>query len=333
MGYPTFGSGVRYGNDEGSGGSRVTDRGKRLILRAVGSMAAIGLLAVWPALGSTSGAQQSPVFTLTPRTQTVDLSSGTANVEVRIEGVTDLAAFEFVLRYDTGVLEQPSVQPGPFLGSTGRQVTCLNPRVDSEEHGPGTLQYACVTTALGDGVSGSGLLATVTFELAGGASTPLVFDKATATNANADSRCAAATCPVQHGSVNVAGGKSEQQVGLAPTPTPISIPTGPTPVGQTVSETHGPSAPGSSGSSAPANATGASNSGGASPGSSSGSTAAGDAGSGMIAPRVGSLGSPVASKSGISLAVQSAVALALAGAGLAACAIAVRATRGRASTK
>lgn len=198
-----------------------------------GLVAALALTLAVTAIAGAGGAsgQEVAAFKLSPQQQTVNLSSGTVSVDVNVVNVTDMASFEFTLRYDRGVLRNPAVVSGPFLGSTGRHVSCLEPVVDSESNGPGTLQFGCATLALGEGVSGSGLLATVTFDLAGGSQTALVFEETVLTNANADSVCAggALHCGGTNGSITVNGGNPSLNKGLSSRPSVNAPPPEPTP--------------------------------------------------------------------------------------------------------
>jgi hypothetical protein len=83
-------------------------------------------------------------------------------VDVLIEGADDVGAFEITLAYtEPGFDVAPdSIQRGPFLGSSGREVLCDEPRITA-----GTIQYACVTLGSEplEGASGAGLLASAYF--------------------------------------------------------------------------------------------------------------------------------------------------------------------------
>ncbi len=176
--------------------------------------------------GGAAHAQAGPTFVLSPQTQTVDLSAGTVQVQVDIQNAVNMTAFQFVLRYDPGVLSQPNPTVGPLLGSTGLSVQCLPPIVDGAS-GPGTVQFACLAGVLGaPQVTGSGNLATVTFRLAGGASTAVVIEQNRISNANGDYLCPGVgltDCPAQDGSIIVTGGNPALDRGLSPTPTPAPV--------------------------------------------------------------------------------------------------------------
>jgi general secretion pathway protein D len=91
------------------------------------------------------------------------------SVNVVVDDVTNLGAFEFQLTYDPSVVELQDFKEGPFLGSSGRRVECLPPR--SEE---GSLDFTCVTLgATPDGPTGSGVLATLTFQPVGAGTSSL----------------------------------------------------------------------------------------------------------------------------------------------------------------
>ena len=128
----------------------------------------VGLLiaaaAVWPD-GGTAGAQTA-VMKVVPASQTVDVRDGKFAVEIRVEDVSNVAAFEFSLNFDRSVMRLVGVEAGPFLGSSGRVVFCPQPiyqSPDSAVPSENSLRFGCVTTSgENPGASGSGLLATVT---------------------------------------------------------------------------------------------------------------------------------------------------------------------------
>jgi hypothetical protein len=99
-------------------------------------------------------------------------------IDVGVEDVTNLGAFQFVLNFDGQIVrpaEDTPAQPGGFLASSGREVFCPDIVVDDN-----AIRYACVT--LGDepaeGAAGSGLLATFFFIPNEGGSTTLEFTRA-----------------------------------------------------------------------------------------------------------------------------------------------------------
>jgi hypothetical protein len=94
------------------------------------------------------------------------------DVTVAVNDVTNLGAFEIVLTYDPDVVELQDIKEGPFLGSSGRRVECMPPR-----RAEGYVDFACVTLgATPDGSTGSGLLATLTFQPVGAGTSPLHFE-------------------------------------------------------------------------------------------------------------------------------------------------------------
>ncbi len=110
-------------------------------------------------------------------------------VEVRASNADNLAAFGFQLEFDAEILEvaidpetqQPMIQRGDFLGSTGREVACNEPASQ-----PGVLRLECVTLRLEPaGPDGDGLLATITFNAIGSGTSPLTLDRVQANNPDA----------------------------------------------------------------------------------------------------------------------------------------------------
>jgi len=114
------------------------------------------------------------------------------NVNIVADDVANLAAFQFTLSYDPSIVRYVSVQGGDFLGSSGREQNCLEPRVGSGN--PETLKFNCVTlgppVSVGGkaGADGSGVLATITFSPVGGGETPLDLKEGRLIAAEIDAR-------------------------------------------------------------------------------------------------------------------------------------------------
>jgi hypothetical protein len=85
---------------------------------------------------------------------------GTAQVEVLIEDVTNLGAFEFKLNYNKNVVTIAEVQFGAFLGSApGRTAQALLPKIDNTN---GVVLYGAYSHGANPGPNGNGVLARVT---------------------------------------------------------------------------------------------------------------------------------------------------------------------------
>jgi hypothetical protein len=78
-------------------------------------------------------------------------------VEVIVEDVEDLGAFQFYFAFDPDVVTVDNVKLGDFLGSTNRQVTAA-PWVETE---PGKLTYGAFSLGAESGPSGRGVLAEI----------------------------------------------------------------------------------------------------------------------------------------------------------------------------
>lgn len=107
----------------------------------------------------------TPTVTPTPSTvmrispSSMHASRGVAiSVNVEVAQVGNLGAFSFTLTFDPGVLTPVFAVSGPFLGSSGRPLYCLPAELAASE-----ATFGCVTLGPPPGVSGSGLLASVTF--------------------------------------------------------------------------------------------------------------------------------------------------------------------------
>jgi hypothetical protein len=188
----------------------------------IAALSVTSLFALWPPsrFTTTTRAAQQATFLLNPSHKTVDLAAGTVQMDVEIQKATAMAAFQFTLRYDRGVLAAESATQGPFLATTGRTLICLPPLIDGEG-GPGTVLFGCASGA-GAGVDGDGVIATVVFHLTGGSDSAIDIEKTSMGNADGQNLCAQAVgaCTVEDGSITVTGGNPAAKQGLAPTPTP-----------------------------------------------------------------------------------------------------------------
>jgi hypothetical protein len=193
---------------------------RRLVARAL-VLAAV-LLTVTVVLSARSHRDgvvaQQPTATPTPSTlmyvdpATQTVTAGTdVVVGVRVTNVTNLGAYEFELSYFGSALSVVSVTDGPFLGSTGRTVFCLNAQV-----GAGIYRFGCVTQGGGAPPSGSGLLATVRLSTSCAATSPLDLTLADLGDVLGNDIPTRA----QGGSATITGGS-----GNCPTPTPTFTPT------------------------------------------------------------------------------------------------------------
>jgi hypothetical protein len=110
-------------------------------------------------LGSLAVLDAETVIIIDPAIKVVGPGE-TFSVDVMIESVNDLGAFQFDLTYDPACVEATDVTLGPFLGSTGRSVGEVGPIF-----GTGIVTYGAYS--LGDtppGPDGDGVLATITFQ-------------------------------------------------------------------------------------------------------------------------------------------------------------------------
>jgi len=95
------------------------------------------------------------------------------SVDVVVDEVTNLGGFQFVLSFDPEVLEPLSAAKTPFLGSTGRDVSCADATIDDA-----ALRFVCVT--LGPtpaGADGSGTVASVKFRAKGAGDSDLTLSR------------------------------------------------------------------------------------------------------------------------------------------------------------
>jgi hypothetical protein len=127
---------------------------------------AVTALAAYAAHPHTASMQDDGVFVRAEAFN--DERDGTAviRVDVLVEDVQNIGAFQFVLSYDGDkvAIVDNGIERGPFLGSSGREVYCDEPTIDAS-----ALRYACVTLGgePAEGASGDGTLVSVFFEETG----------------------------------------------------------------------------------------------------------------------------------------------------------------------
>jgi len=98
---------------------------------------------------------------LYPQPTTFRKSQGVSfNLNVSVDNVTDLYAFEISLYYNTTLLDALSLAEGPFLKSGGSTITVKSEVNDTE----GKVRFALSLMGAPTGVNGSGTLFTISFQ-------------------------------------------------------------------------------------------------------------------------------------------------------------------------
>jgi hypothetical protein len=102
----------------------------------------------------------------------------TLTINITVSNITNLAAWQFMLYYQSAVLNGTDVTEGPFLASTGAQTLFSTVNfTDSYNatHGAVTA-FALIVSPPNTGANGSGTLATVTFKAVGSGPSVLNFE-------------------------------------------------------------------------------------------------------------------------------------------------------------
>ncbi|MGD8969161.1 MAG: PKD domain-containing protein, partial [Anaerolineae bacterium] len=118
--------------------------------------------AVLNSVGDTAHGAADALVKIDPATTTV--SNGEIFiVDVRIEGAEDLAGYECHMTFNPAVVQIQSVDNGPFLGKTGRDVVTTPVALDN---GAGIVAFAAFSVGedTDPGADGDGVLATITLE-------------------------------------------------------------------------------------------------------------------------------------------------------------------------
>ena len=132
------------------------------------------------------GQPSATIVKIDPESQQIPSPGDTAEINVKIEDVTNLGAFEFKLKYDGSIVKilQPTdVQLGDFLGSTGRTVVPTGPDIDNDA---GEMTYGAFTFGEDPGPDGNGVLATIIFTAQSEGSSALDLTNVQVTDINGD---------------------------------------------------------------------------------------------------------------------------------------------------
>lgn len=141
----------------------------------------------------------------------------TFTVEVVIEEARDLGGFQFDLVYDPAIVQVKEVDLGGFLGSTGRSVVPVGPKVEDEA---GRMPFGAISFGSGPGPSGMGTLAAITLKARGEGSTVLDLRDVQVLDTGGSPQPVTA----QGGQVVVRGAEAPTPVATA-TPTPAATAT------------------------------------------------------------------------------------------------------------
>ena len=161
-------------------------------------MALIALIA--PGLASSQSAVAT--VSITPASQSATVGD-TVTVTVKVEDATNVAAYDLMILYDTGVLEFVERRDLEFIQTSGRVVTCPSPVVDTKFK-VGSVQAGCVSDGLTPpGASGDADLMEFKFKAKARGTSDLVFYRVNLADPNGDSCCGDYYLNVDEGGVPV----------------------------------------------------------------------------------------------------------------------------------
>ena len=105
---------------------------------------------------------QNLTIRLDPAQVTIE-DTETCSLDLVIENVNNLGAFQLDIAYNTDVVIVNTASLGTFLGSSGRTVIPTNPVIDNTIN-PGKLTFGAATFGTTPGPDGNGVLATIVFQ-------------------------------------------------------------------------------------------------------------------------------------------------------------------------
>lgn len=156
-------------------------------------------------------AQHDPTVRMEPVQSMVTVGES-FTVSVMIDDASDLGAFQFDLCYTAAIVRVNGVTLGAFLGSTGRSVAPVGPKIDNQA---GKVTFGAWSLGDQPGPNGTGVLAVVSFTAQGEGESPLDLQRVIVLDTGGNSQ----VVTVEDGSVVVSGP-------TMPTPTATPIPVG-----------------------------------------------------------------------------------------------------------
>lgn len=146
------------------------------------ALALAGVLCVAGGIRGASG-QAGVTVGMAPPSMNISQNSETFEVDVNVQNVSNLGAYELVLTFNPDVLEYVSAYDGGFLSSTGRNMTCFGYEAPAATFNEWkAIHLGCGTNGLISGgqgkagPSGSATLATIQFKPKAAGASNLVFE-------------------------------------------------------------------------------------------------------------------------------------------------------------
>jgi hypothetical protein len=155
-------------------------RRKHLDIRTVGGLLTMVVISICSAAlpgtpGHARAQDASAVVAVVVPSDSLPKSDDEFDVGISVENVSQLAAFQVALSFNSDVLQALSIKKMEFLGSTGREVQCNEPTVEDA-----AVRLSCVTLRrTPNPPDGSGTLATVTFKPRGSGRSDLALSQVT----------------------------------------------------------------------------------------------------------------------------------------------------------
>jgi hypothetical protein len=183
----------------------------------------MALAALWWLSASLTHGATGAVLTLAPASQNVAVGD-TVQIDLKLENVANLAAFETQLQFDESVLEFTSAERTDFLSSTGRSPSCQQPVmgplpvIDQPFDTGGFVLWGCGSNQLSvPGATGSAIVATYKFKALAPGISNLLVRKLELANPRGDNCCGVLT--FNQAVVQVGAPGAATPTALAPTAT------------------------------------------------------------------------------------------------------------------
>lgn len=164
-------------------------------------------------IGGMVGAQASPVLSITPSVSNVNVND-VFTLDIRIVGVTDLFAWQMDLGFlPAGLLSASPATEGDFFGLG---TSFFSGTVDN---GAGTITSMANAFSGDTGVTGDGILASISFQAIGGGSVDLSLSNVMLFDSNLDQIFFDSPRDALNAIVNIAGGGG----GSVPEPSTLAL--------------------------------------------------------------------------------------------------------------
>jgi hypothetical protein len=172
-------------------------------------------------------AQQTTTVSINPSTTSTTIESD-ITVNLQVTNVQNLGGWNLNLTWNPQVINLTQISEGTFLADSGTTLFTWSPRSSPISRSHGYIQGVADVLLSTTGVSGSGVLATITFYALGSGTSPISIAGTTIINPPSNGEAKTISATITSGTVNVEGSSTSPTATASQSPESTPTPTHPT---------------------------------------------------------------------------------------------------------